>query len=91
MSVLKYEGSEAHKLTNGKKRIKNFTVWGDGELEWKGSILPISKQLEDGLQPEHYRIGGKHCKNDRVLRKVLSDKGLYLSPFLGGLERACLL
>ena len=41
-------GSEAQKLKNGKNRMENFTVPWDGELEWKRSIVPILKQVEEG-------------------------------------------
>ena len=48
-------------------------------------------QVERNVNPVHYLNQENHCKEKRILRKVLLDEGCALPPFIGGLERACAL
>ena len=87
---VKWVGLNSSEIEKWNKRMEKFTVQENGELKWKGATVPTTEQVECVLQPEHHRLGDKHCRDVRVLRKALSDKGFPLPPFLGGLERACL-
>ena len=89
--TVKWVGLNSSKNEKWNKRMENFTVQENGELKWNGATVPTTKRVECVLQPEHYRLGDKHCRDVRVLRKALRDKRFALPPFLGGLERACLL
>ena len=87
--TVKWVGLNRSEIEKWKKKMENFTVQENGELKWKGATMPTTEQIECTLQPEHYRLRDKHCRDVRVLRKALSDKGFVLQPFLGRLERAC--
>ena len=89
--TVKWVGLNNSEIEKWKKRMENFTHQENGELKWKRARVPTTEQVECVLKPEHYRLGDKHCRDVRVLRKALRDKGFALPPFLGGLERACLL
>ena len=89
--TVKWVGFNSAEIEKWKKRIENFTVQENGELKWKEATVLTKKQVECVLQPEHYRLGDKHCRDVRLLRKALSNKEFALPPFLEGLKRACFL
>ena len=70
------------------ERLKQFSVREDGGLLWKGLKVPTLEQLENVLQPIHYKNEKWHCRDMQVLRGALMDRGFALPVFLGGLERA---
>ena len=70
-----------------KTRLSFFTLSSTGELLWNGLKVPTTEELTLVLWPFH-ETEKKHVLDEKVLRKVLSDKGYALPTFIGGLERA---
>ena len=71
-----------------KAHINEFSVREDGGLLWKGLKVPTLEQIEQVLQPVHYSRK-MHVREKPKLRKMLSDCGFAVPPYLGGLERVC--
>ena len=70
-----------------EKRLEHFSLEDYAGLTWQRQKVPTVAQMWLVLNPIHLEIE-KHMKGVKILRKALSDKGIDLPPFLGGLERA---
>ena len=68
------------------KRLQNFTLKQD-ELFWNGLKVTTLEEMYEKLEPVH-KVGGKHIRDYKLLRKTIADAGYGLPSFMGGLERA---
>ena len=72
-----------------RRYMGRFDVREDGGLLWDGLKIPTWEQMENVLQPIHYKNMDWHCRDMRVHRQALVDLGFTLPKRLGGLERVC--
>ena len=82
-------GLQSSEKKKWSKRLEHFTLQDEGSLMFNGMKVPTMEESDKVLALIHYVHEKKHCIDVKVLRKVLSDHGFGLLPFLGGLERAC--
>ena len=69
-----------------KKRLENFSMKKD-VLFWNGRKVPTLEEMYLQLEPVH-KVGERHIRDFKLLRKTLADAGYGLPSFMGGLERA---
>ena len=69
-----------------KKRLGNFSMKKD-VLFWNDLNVPTLEEKYLQLEPVH-KVGEKHIRDYKLLRKTIADAGYGLPSFMGGLERA---
>ena len=88
--ITEKSGLKGAEIDKCKKKSEALHLRKDGALMWHDKKVPAMGEMEQVLWAIHYDEE-KHCQDKKMLRKALSDKRFALTPFMGGIERACAL
>ena len=73
---------------NFTKRAEMFTLHTNGELWLAGKKVPTIEEVDEVLKNVHVNEHGRHLRDLKFLRNMLTERHYALPKYLGGLTNA---